>query len=176
MSKTVISQAVRAYHFVGTTLRDGSPIPQDGEWLTYGGDCVICQSGLHASRHPFDALQYAPGNTLCLVDCDGIAAEQDDKFVCARRRIVARFNAELLLREFARLCALDVIHLWDAPDVVRKHLRTGNESIRDAARVAAWDAAWDAAEVAAWDAAEARQRQLFADAVHAEFIAMGVEP
>ena len=107
-----------AYHFVGDTLRNGDPIPTDGEWLEYAGPLVMCESGLHASLHPFDALQYAPGATLCLVDCDDIAAEESDKLVCSRRRIVARFDATGMLWEMSRWSALQVIRLWDAPPVV----------------------------------------------------------
>jgi hypothetical protein len=178
---------IRAYHFVGKTLRDGSPIPPDGEWLEFSGACVMCESGLHASRHPFDALQYAPGATLCLVDCDHITDEQSDKLVCSRRRIVTRFDATDLLWEMSRWCALQVIHLWDAPDVVRDYLTTGDESLRaaarDAARDATWaaagaaarDAAWAAARAAAGAAAGAAQRQHFAELVTAKFRGMGVE-
>ena len=61
-----------AYHFVDEKLRDGRPIPADGEWLVHEGDAVLCESGLHASRDPFGALQYAPGATLCLVECEDI--------------------------------------------------------------------------------------------------------
>ena len=57
------------------------------------------------------------------------------------------------LREFARWCALQVIDLWDAPDVVRRYLETGDETLRDASQSAALSAAWDAALSAAWDAA-----------------------
>ena len=142
-----------AYHFVGDTLRDGRPIPADGEWLVHDGDVAICETGLHASKHPYDALQYAPGPVLCLVECEDIVTEQDDKFVCRRRRIVKRFDATDTMRAFARHCALSVIHLWAAPDVVRRYLETGDESLRAAARDAAWDAAWDAARAAARDAA-----------------------
>jgi hypothetical protein len=144
---------VIAYHFVGKTLRGGSPIPPDGEWLVHDGPVEICETGLHASKHPFDALQYAPGATLCLVECEDVVTEQHDKFVCRRRKIVKRFDATDLMRAFARDCALSVIHLWDAPPVVRQYLETGDESLRDAARDAAWDAARDAAWDAAWDAA-----------------------
>ena len=69
------SKTVRAWHFVGDTLRDGSPIPADGVCLEYKGALRMCESGLHASRHPFDALQYAPGNALCLVECGGEIVE-----------------------------------------------------------------------------------------------------
>ena len=145
--------SVTAYHFVGATLRDGRPIPADGEWLVHDGPVVICETELHASRRPWHALEYAPGNTLCLVECDDVREECGDKLVCARRRIVKRIDAEPLLRAFARDEARRVLHLWNAPEVVRQYLETGDESIKDAARDAAWAAARDAAWAAAWDAA-----------------------
>ena len=62
-----------------------------------------------------------------------------------------------ICRTWARWCALQVIDLWDAPEIVRCYLETGDETIRDAAWDAAWAAAWDAAGAAArnaaWDAA-----------------------
>jgi len=146
---------VNAYHFVGATLRDGSPIPADGEWLIHEGPVVICKTGLHASLHPFDALQYAPGATLCMVECEDIVTKQPDKFVCRRRRIVKRIDATELLWKASRQYALSVIHLWNAPEVVREYLETGDESKRAAARAAALDAAWAAALDEAWAAARA---------------------
>ena len=161
------------YHFVGATLRDGRPIPPDGEWLTHDGPAVMCESGLHASRHPLDALQYAPGATLCLVECEEIVSEQDDKFVCRRRRILARIDATDLLWRASREFARSVLHLWDAPQVVRDFLATGDESLKAAARDAAWAAAWDAARAAAsadaWDAARAAARDAAWDAQRAIF-------
>ncbi len=189
---------IRAYHFVGDKLSDGRPVPPDGEWLVHDGPVRMCESGLHASRHPLDAFTYAPGVIICLVDCDDIKAEDGDKLVCRRRLIVARFDATDILRAFARQCALDVIHLWDAPQVVRDYL-TGDDSLRDAARDDAWaaraaawaaraaardaawdaardarDAAWDAAWDAARDAARDAQRERFARLVADEFARMGV--
>lgn len=134
-----------AWHFVGDTLRDGRPIPPDGEWLTHDGEIVICSSGLHASPCLIDALAYAPGDTLCLVECEDVRDRHSDKLVCARRRIAWRIDATDLLRRFARKFALDVLHLWDAPAVVREYLETGREDIRGDARAAAWAAAWNAA-------------------------------
>lgn len=152
--------SIIAYHFVGNTLRDGRPVPPDGEWLVHEGPIVICASGLHASRHPFDALQYAPGNTLCLVEIEGDIVEQGDKLVGRRRRIVRRIDAEPLMREFARWCALQVIEYWDAPYIVRQYLTTGDESLR----AAAWAAARAAARAAAWAAAGAAARAAARDA------------
>jgi len=140
------------WHFCGKTMRNGDPIPPDDIWLEYPGRCVMCESGLHASKHPFDALRYAPGETLCLVECEGIEDEHEDKIVCHRRKIIARMDAQEMLRYYARMQALSVIHLWDAPDVVLDYLMTGDESILDAAWAAAGDAAGDAAWDAAWAA------------------------
>ena len=65
------------------------------------------------------------------------------------------------VRLFARECASDVLHLWDAPQVVKDYLATGDESIRTAAWTAAWTAAGaaagDAARAAAWTAARAAE-------------------
>ncbi len=151
---------ITAYHFVGDTLRDGRAIPPDGEWLIHDGPVVMCESGLHASRNPFDALQFAPGETLCVVECALIVSEDSDKLVCHQRRIIARRDATAMLRSFARAQALSVAHLWDCPPVVRKYLETGDESLRAAASAAARDAAsaaWAASDAAS-DAASAAAR------------------
>jgi len=143
---------VKAWHFCADKLRDGRPIPPDGEWLVYEGpEVVMCQTGLHASRRIIDAIQYAPGSTVCSVSCNRIVEEEkNDKLVCWERRIDWRIeNADDILREFARKVALSVIDLWDAPDVVRKYLETGDEKLRNAARAAARDADWAAARNAA---------------------------
>jgi hypothetical protein len=150
-------KSILAWHFVGEKLRNGDPVPRDGEWLEYSGPLVLCQSGLHASKDPFDALQYAPGNTLCRVECAGEIIESTDKLACSRRKIIARRDATDGLRYFARMQALSVAHLWEPFDVMLKYLMTGDNRAAawDAARAAARDAAWDAARAAARDAARA---------------------
>ena len=170
-----MTSSIRAWHFVGGTLRDGRPVPADGEWLLLSGPVEMCKWGLHASLHPLDALQYAPGNTLCLVECADIVQQDPDKFVCRRRRIIARADATEALQYFARMQAASVVHLWDAPDVVLDYLMTGSRAaaakaaawdavraaagdvaraaVRAAAWAAAWDVARDAARAAVWAAA-----------------------
>ena len=153
-------KSVLAWHFVGETLRDGQPIPDDGVWLEHTEPLRICESGLHASRRLIDALSYAPGSTICRVRLEGIGEEERDKLVCKRRKILWRIDGEKILGAFARSQALSVIHLWDAPGVVKDYLETGDETLRSAAWVAARsaeyaaDAAWSAesAESAAWSA------------------------
>jgi hypothetical protein len=142
-----------AWHFVGDRLRNGDPVPKDGVLLRIEPPIEMCKRGLHASRRPFDALQYAPGNTLCLVEVGGEIIEGDDKLVCTERKIIVRMDAEPLLRYFARMQALSVTHLWDTPDVVFEYLMTGAEPIRSAAYSAAYSAAKSAAYSAAYFAA-----------------------
>ncbi len=169
------------YHFTKETLRDGSPLPKIGKWLTFKGEIEMCNRGLHASAHPFDALQYAPGQFLHKVKLGGKIITQGDKSVAEKRNIIATIDATDLFWRCSRLYALQVVHLWDCPAVVKQFLETGDESLRAAAmaaaRAAAWAAAWDAAWAAAmaaardaaWAAARAAQRQLFADEVEKEF-------
>lgn len=150
-------QTLRAYHFTNDKLRDGRPIPRKGVWLKHTGEVIPCSSGLHASLHPFDALRYAPGNILHLVEIRGdIQRHDNDKIVGHERKIIKTINAEKLLRDFARWNALRVVHLWlPAPDVVVRFLKTGDESLRAAAGAAAGAAAWNATWDAAWDATRA---------------------
>jgi len=147
------------YHFTSATLRDGKPIPAIGKWLTFEGTPIPCKCGLHASLDPFDALQYARGNMLHQVYLSGTIVSHGspiNKFSAQKRKIVATIDdAEPILRLFARRVALDVIHLWDAPPIVKDYLETGDESKRTAAAAAAGDASWAAAGTAAGTAARA---------------------
>jgi len=122
------------YHFTGATLRDGRPIPPAGEWLKHDGKLIACCCGLHASKHPADALQYATGNLLHLVKLgEKIVPSGDpvDKFVSTARQIIQSINAEDILMKFARFCAADVLPLWpDAPEIIGRFLENGDESIR----------------------------------------------
>ena len=135
-----------AWHFIGADRR-----PHD-----------LCESGLHASERAIDALTYASGPVACLVE----AGRESNKLVCLR--ILAMLDATELLRFFARQCALDVIHLWDAPAVVLEYLETGDETLRaaveDVAR-AARDAAWAAgvswSARATWDVAKPAVRAIW---------------
>lgn len=171
----------QAWHFIRRDengidrLRDGSEAPKDGEWLEFNGQLIMCRSGLHFSRHPFDALQYAPGEILCLVEVGGTIIENTpdhkDKGVCSRRKIIKRLDATEGLRFFARMQALSVIHLYpgEPEDCVLDWLITGDESLRSAAYFAALSAArsadYSAARSAAYFAARSAARQEWADLV-----------
>jgi len=169
---------MRAYHFVASKLRDGRPIPADGVWLEHRGKAVLCAQGLHASEHPYDALKYAPGTTLCLVEMGGTIVRGDDKLVATKRRIIARIDAEPLLRLFARKVASEVFY---------KHFKEGQhpaidewllhgrnrDAAESAARYAAESAVWYAAWHAVRSAAESAHRALFARMVDEAFASLG---
>ena len=127
-----------AWHFARADMRlgyeDGRAIVV-GETLTHDGDLKLCESGLHASATIYDALKYAPGPMLCRVRLGGDIIRGDDKLAASERTVLWAFDATDVLRVFARRCALDVIHLWDAPAVVVRYLATGDPEIR----AAAWD-------------------------------------
>ena len=162
-----------------------------GETLRVKPPLKLCEHGLHWSVDPFDALLYANGNLLYQVrpdDSDWYDNEGqwhkgeyllgDDKGCSTGRTALAVRDATDMLHAFRRDEALRVIHLWDAPEVVRpevvrRYLETGDETIRAAAvttaEAAAWIAAWAAGETAAWAAVvaaeRAKQRQRFNAAV-----------
>lgn len=155
-------KTIKAWHWTSETLRDGSPIPPVGEWVKHEGEVVLCASGYHGSRRILDALKYAPGPFVHRVEMRGDIFEEKDKMVARERRILWSLDGTDILHSFARRCALDTVHLWEAPEIVIQYLKTGRKDIRAAAWDVAWAAAeaaraaaWAAAGAAAWAAAEA---------------------
>ena len=154
---------VRCWHFLqeDRRLRWGSKeVVEVGKTYTAEGPLKMCENGMHGSRKLRDALYYAPGAILCEVEIWGEVEEQDDKLVGRHRKVLSMFDATEVLRAFARKCALDVIHLWDTPEVVIKYLKTGDEGLRNAA----WNAARDATRAAASDVASAAASAAASDA------------
>ena len=149
-----------------------------GEIISCDGALKLCENGLHASARALDALVYAPGSIVCLVELSGEileGSEGSDK-VCARsRRVLAMADATETLHLFACWCAEKALcvagvtdeRCWDAIEAKSKWLRGEISDVelaaaRDVAwvaRAAAGDAAWAAAQgvawAAAWDAARA---------------------
>ena len=121
------------------------------------GEIIPCKNGLHLSPKILDALTYAPGNIIYMVEGTGTIVPHGnpiDKYACSERTYISGgIDASKTISKFARLCALDVIHLWDAPEVVVRYLKTGDVDIRAAAaraaERAATDSAWAAARAAA---------------------------
>ncbi len=145
---------LKAWHFATTDrclgYGDYRPIVI-GETLKVDGEIELCKRGLHGSVRIIDALQYARGPVLYRVKLDGNIIYGDDKLVASERTAIAGgIDATDMLKKFTRQCALDVIHLWDAPEIVVRYLKTGDESIRATARDAARDDAWATARDDAW--------------------------
>ena len=157
-----MSEIVLAWHFLPADLRLGNGDGREvrvGETLRHEGPLVLCKSGMHASERIIDALVYASGPVICRVRCGGEILRDSDKLVCRERTVEWMLtDTDDLLCGFARWCARSVLHMWKAPEIVRRYLEAGDESLRDAAGAAAEDAAWaarDAAGAAAEDAAGA---------------------
>ena len=159
MKKKSPAKQILAWHFVKEDLVPASCTKGIkafvGQVRKHKGPLALCESGLHASIKPLDALHYATSTTVCRVVCSGRVHRGTDKLVCSNRKVLAIVDTTEMLQEFSRWCALQVIHLWDAPPVVKEYLLTGDKSRRAAAEDAAW-AAWAAAgDAAAWAAGDA---------------------
>jgi hypothetical protein len=151
-----VCAVLKAWHWTRADrkLRYGdSRTVEPGQLLTVDCNPVLCKSGLHASTNILDALASAPGPYIWRVELGGTIVRGTDKAAATERRALWGIDATGVLWRFARRCAADVLPLWDAPDVVVRFLRTGDEQTR----AAAWDASWGAvfaAEVAPWVSAE----------------------
>ena len=71
------------------------------------------------------------------------------------------------LSAWARRCALEVVDLWDCPEVVHRYLQTGEEALREATTQAAEKAALTVASAIARDAAYAALLAAAGDAPNA---------
>lgn len=131
-------------------------IAKVGETHTVEGPLKPCESGLHMSKRPIDALIYARTPILYGVSPgeDIIADTIEDTYKgCSNSRTYHwRLDCTDILAEFARWCALEVEHLWDMPDVVQRFLETGNEELRSDASDAAARAAYAAGAARAAEA------------------------
>ena len=173
---------MQAYHFLKADMTSsyGTDEPwRVGETRKLTGEVGLCVRGFHSSPTPFDALGYAQGPILCLVDASRPAETDTDKQVSRRRTLVAAVDVTRQLHEAAIQIALDVLPIYEQrypeDERPRKAIETkqlwldGNASDKELA--AAWDAAWDAARGAAWatawDAARAATRAAAWDAAWA---------
>jgi len=148
-----VAMTTHGWHFTPLDRRlrygDGREVIP-GETLTVDVQPILCEAGLHQSPTVLDALRWAPGPYLWRTSMECVVARDSDKECGWDRTALWGFDATEVLQRFARLCALDVVHLWDAPEVVVRYLRTGDEEISAAATTYA---AYAAADAAAADAA-----------------------
>lgn len=122
---------MKVWHFLreDRKLRDNdNRVVEAGSILTIERTPILYEKCLYGRIKPLDALFYAPGPVVCRMDIRDRAVQGAD---C---KCLWMYNASDVLRKFARLCALSVIHMWDAPEIVVRYLKTGDESIRGVAR------------------------------------------
>jgi len=163
-----MSDPILAWHFLPQNrcfhLAPHTPV-KAGETYIHDGPIALCESGLHASVRPIDALCYAPGPVACRVECSGTVLHEKDKLVCSHRKVLWMTDASTVLHEFACRVAEQALEVagvtdprcWDAIRVKREWtLGRATDEVLAAAR----DAAWDAARDAAWDAARTAQNVL----------------
>ena len=147
-----------------------------GQTLKVEGPLRMCECGLHACERLIDALQYAPGAYVWFVELSGEVLHGSDKSVATERTAMWGYDATEVLKEFSRRVALEAVQKhWDEakfgafPDVVKKWLETGDESLRfaawSAARSAARSAAESAAESAAWSATRSTHNEVLTDMI-----------
>jgi len=110
---------------LGRPFGPSQPLVVRGTW-----DNDVLYGGLHV----FDALRYAEGSYLWRVKVGGVSSREKGRAIGTSLTALWGFDAGQLLKEFARRCALDVIDLWDAPEVVVQYLKTGDERLLREAR------------------------------------------
>jgi hypothetical protein len=107
-------------------------IPVAGE--THTVDCVpkLCEIGMHATKRLIEALYlgFAYSTRLWRVEISGGIKSDYYSLIGKSRKYLWRVDISDVLQKFARKSALDVIHLWEAPDIVIKYLKSGDKSLR----------------------------------------------
>ena len=169
---------INYYHFLKgdmTSAQGNEPPWVVGEHRQITGPVALCERGYHGSLHPYDALQYAPGPMLCLVELTGVIIEDTDKVVAQGRRLLKAVNIETQLRDFACNCTEEVLPLFERVYPDDKRPREAIEAMRQynagqitrdelLAVIRASEASARVAWVAAWAAAAAGQAEAAAAA------------
>ena len=117
-----MTDKIIGYHFLREDMRSGYGSDRRKPWKVGDtrkarGVIVPCQNGYHASPTPFDALQYAPGPVLCLVELRGNVAphgEPVDKYAARSRKLLKAVDITRELRLFACECAERALPIYEA--------------------------------------------------------------
>ena len=169
-----MSKSIKAYYFMQADRKlrygDGRRV-RKGTTHVFEGKTILCEQGLHASVSPLDALQYAPGAHVALVELSGTIVKGDDKCVATRRKYLAVADVSRELRIFAADCARRVLQRehkagrepdaasWNAVDAAYLYadglIDDADLNATYGAAYSSLDAARDASVNAAWSAASA---------------------
>jgi hypothetical protein len=167
----VSETTIRAWKFLRDDCRSGQGA--EGPWSVnerrdHMGALVLCESGYHSSPTIYDALAFAPGATLAMVEIPVPTGDcqQSDKQATRWLRVLAVRPVERELRLWGCDCAeralnlvedlgipvnprsrqsLTVARRYADGQATREELAAARAAA-DAARAAAWAAAW-AAEI-----------------------------
>lgn len=114
VKRDLLMGETHAWHVVWGKLRDGRPVPKDGEELRFDDEICWCATGLYASKTLYHAIWYNIGlfgsklaigePQFCRVATKEIERVEVDKFVCRSRTILWRCNGKDV--EQAVECAL----------------------------------------------------------------------
>jgi hypothetical protein len=124
-----MTNVMYAWHFLRddrTAYHGVEGVIDVGKKYTVQGEIELCEWGFHGSIEALDALTYAPGSIVTWCDYGESLIIGGDQIVSNEKTILWMANAENVLYEFARWCALQVVHLWGAPPVVVDYLTTGD--------------------------------------------------
>ena len=165
-----VDEKFTAFHFLGEDKRlrygdnrlveVGNTYSQSYPHDTRDGDCydspTLCESGMHASIRPIDALKYAPGPIICRVEVSGDVIRGDDKLVGRHRKVLAMADATRTLHEFAVAQARSALELTGEKDercfaALEAKILWLDGKITDDDLARARAAAWGTARDAAWD-------------------------
>ena len=105
---------------------------EQGEKIDHEGFVRISCSDLIVFNDPNKALSTESG--FCLHEVMIEEKTNDNNEVIGYQETVLR-SVDMMdsILSYMRRCALDVIDLWDAPDIIRKYLETDNEELWDEA-------------------------------------------
>ena len=111
---------MKGWHFAAAGP-NGTPVLRDGTLAVAGtvrvkGPLVLCEWGLHASERALDALKYAPGPWLSLVELSGEVVRGEDKAVATARTAGGYRDVSSILHEFAVRCAVRALERVQVPD------------------------------------------------------------
>ena len=151
--------------YLPTKNDDGTWTP--GKWTRANEEPLeLCHNGYHATD-AMHLLDWCNGNQLFEAELGDQVIHGEDKVVTNKMRLLRQVEGwnDKTLRLFACWCVRE--YCWDKLDdersknavIVSEKYANGEATIEelnsagDAARYAAWDAAWYAARYSAWDAA-----------------------
>jgi hypothetical protein len=166
-------EPIEAWHFLASDRRmqHTGEVIVAGETYRVEEPLIMYRHEPHACRRAIDALESAPGPIACRVRLGGEYEEENGTFVARERTVLWMLDATEILHMLARLYALDVANLWDAPVSVLHYLKTGYPALRDIARVAVRPATGNASAIAARSAALHALRETWSGAADAAWSA-----